>query len=351
MKKITLLLIATMLLFTCACSQGPDLESVSGGYIKAGEEKLTPEYVLRIGDKKIGFDQYRYFFLNVADSMAYQHDAQTFWTEEKIKELKDQVEDYLLKAYALEKYAEKNSLTLTADEKNTVNSYVDDIINNMGKEEFKENMDTLYLTEKLYRALQADEAVYEKIYTKLFGEGGEMAWSNEEFDAYYAENYICATHVLISFTAGEKPDNCPVTYKKAQDVLALTATEDFDSLIDKYGTDAELERYPTGYYFTEGDMVKEFYNAAKALKVGEISDIVVTSAGCHIIKRLEPDKEQIALQKDAILNGSSSSDGSYKPGIYADLFEEFYTKLTDEYKSQLTYNSEVEEYLKPGLVF
>ncbi|MBE6591695.1 MAG: hypothetical protein E7646_06605 [Ruminococcaceae bacterium] len=351
MKKITVLLTALMLLFTCACSQGPDLESVSGGYIQAGEKKLTPEYVMEIDGKKIGFDQYRYFFLNVADSMAYMQNAQGFWTEEKISELKAQVEDYLLKAHALEKYAEKNSLTLTEDEKNTVTSYVDDIMNNMGKEEFKENMNTLYLTEKLYRSLQADEAVYEKIYTKLFGEGGEMAWSDEEFNSYYAENYICATHVLISFSAGETPENCPLTYKKAQDVLALTSTEDFDTLIEKYGTDKELENYPTGYYFTEGDMVKEFYEAAKALKVGEISPVVVTTAGCHVIKRLEPDKEQIALQKDAILNGSSSGDGSFKLGVYAELFEDFYTELTEQYKDKISYNPEVEAYLKPGSVF
>ena len=63
---------------------------------------------------------------------------------------------------------------------------------------------------------------------------------------------------------------------------------------DKFGAVAQqVSLCPSGKHggdlgsFTRGKMVKEFETAAFALSKGEVSAVVKTQFGCHVIKRLE----------------------------------------------------------------
>lgn len=89
---------------------------------------------------------------------------------------------------------------------------------------------------------------------------------------YTDDIVISAKHILVGVGEGEK-------------VLKLAKKgEDFDKLIKEYNQDpGEGEG---GYTFGRGEMVPEFEEAAFALKVNEISDVVRTDYGEHIIKRI-----------------------------------------------------------------
>lgn len=52
--------------------------------------------------------------------------------------------------------------------------------------------------------------------------------------------------------------------------------------------DTGLAANPDGYAFTTGEMVQEFEDATRALEPGQISGLVESSYGYHIILRLEP---------------------------------------------------------------
>lgn len=114
-------------------------------------------------------------------------------------------------------------------------------------------------------------------------------------DVYnYAKNndYICAQNILIFNDSDE-------AYKKALEVrLMITEGGNFDELMETYGQDPGMKSNPGGYYFTKGQMVEPFEKAAYALKEGEVSSIVETEYGYHIIKRLAFDKENFSNSPD-----------------------------------------------------
>ncbi|MGC8479215.1 MAG: peptidylprolyl isomerase [Candidatus Micrarchaeia archaeon] len=67
----------------------------------------------------------------------------------------------------------------------------------------------------------------------------------------------------------------------------LKKGEPFSKLAEQYSLDRSRKRGGDLGFFGRGVMVKPFEEAAFKLKVGEVSDIVKTQFGYHLIKRTE----------------------------------------------------------------
>ena len=81
---------------------------------------------------------------------------------------------------------------------------------------------------------------------------------------------------------------------KANEILErIQAGEDFEELMHAYSEDPGLMSYPSGYTFIQGDMVPDFEETTLALEIGEISGLVPTTHGYHIIMRIEPDPDNV----------------------------------------------------------
>ena len=104
-------------------------------------------------------------------------------------------------------------------------------------------------------------------------------------DKFKQDEAVRASHIL--FRVDENAD--AATKKKAmteaQSVLKQArAGSDFAELAKKHSADGSAQQGGDLNFFTKGQMVPPFDQAAFSMKPGEISDIVTTQFGYHIIK-------------------------------------------------------------------
>ena len=148
----------------------------------------------------------------------------------------------------------------------------------------------------------------EKAFLAKYGEEGAR-YSDEDTAAFAEENGLLgAKHILLLTVDADTRE--PLTDEEiaakrviAENLLAeLQAVQNlqtdpaaleslFDSLMAEYTEDNGYASYPDGYVFSDGQMVQEFEDAVKALEIGQMSDIVESAYGYHIILRIpvEPD--------------------------------------------------------------
>ena len=125
----------------------------------------------------------------------------------------------------------------------------------------------------------------------MLTEGSSLYVSDEAYDdfAFYADHILIATIDLETGGALSNEEIEAKTKLAEEILLRLQESDDmetlFNNLADFHSEDTGRAAYPTGYIFTEGKMVAEFENAVKELEVGELSGLVKSTYGYHIILR------------------------------------------------------------------
>jgi peptidyl-prolyl cis-trans isomerase D len=105
---------------------------------------------------------------------------------------------------------------------------------------------------------------------------------NDNIAMYQTPEQVRASHILLNTTGKDEA----AVQKQAEDILKQArAGADFAALATKYSEDEGSKANGGDLdYFSRGRMVPEFETAAFALESGQISDLVKSQYGFHIIK-------------------------------------------------------------------
>lgn len=121
---------------------------------------------------------------------------------------------------------------------------------------------------------------------------------------------VSARHILVVTKEGATEDEINQAKQKAQEALdKIKAGEDFSVVAQQYSGDpGSKDKGGELGFFSRGMMVPEFENVAFSLNKGQVSDLVKSDYGWHIIK-VEDKKGTV---QDSFMNWVNSEKGKMK---------------------------------------
>ena len=293
-------------------SQTPamDLSQITDPYL-AVSGLAADEVVITVGSVEITAAHYLYWLNRAISSYLSQSGAAApapDWdteTEEGLtigRHMLDQAEELAVFHGMLRQTAQAEGISPDPSIASDTNDrYVNLILQSGGDESLVTHVFwASMLTKELSVELNADSGLFSQLRELYYGEDSGHYPTDAEVNAYLDENgYFRVKHILLKTTdqAGKPLDESSVSLQKtiADSLLSeLRASEDpitlFDQLMNKHSEDGGLSGAPDGYIFDAGSsLVGGFREAALALTVGEISDVVETDVGYHIMLRLPID--------------------------------------------------------------
>ena len=162
------------------------------------------------------------------------------------------------------------------------------------------------VTEEELRKGMEEGIIIETLIDRELGEGAEI--SDEEISDYYENNpqrfespeRVRASHILIKT---DPSDSAEAKEEKRAQLAGLkeeiSEGGDFAALAKEHSGCPSSARGGDLGFFERGRMVKPFEEAAFGMKVGEVSDIVETQFGYHLITLTERREAETVSLEDA----------------------------------------------------
>ena len=257
---------------------------------------------------------------------------------EQVAEIREKVLDSLINRELLVQDAKAQGVSVEAE---ALDAQMEQVRGQFPEEaQFKEALSQMGIDEETLRAQMRQRLLIQKLIEERIAK--DVTVTDEEAQAYYAAHpeqfktgeQIRARHILIK----SEPEASDTDKKEARQKLEevqgkLEKGESFADLAEEYSEGPSGPKGGDLGYFERGQMVKPFEDAAFALKDDEVSEIVETRFGFHLIK---------AVDRKA---ASTTPFAEIKDQIKAQLKKQAVQETVGEHLEALKAKAEIERFL------
>ncbi len=283
--------LSVSMLTACGNQKTPELAE---GAVTSLSDEETQKVALKVNDTEISAGELQYYIYNAAMMTIYKIDKNfngdltNFDWDQKVDGkpieeaiLNTAIDNAAADCVTIEK-GKENGISLSDDEMSQVETSISSYISQNGEEMFNLSMNSMAINgaddyKKLYSQIVGAQKADEDIQNNF----DKYAPDKDKLKKYKSDKKVTVQHILIQNNS-EKQENPEEAINSVLE--RAKAGEDFVALMNEFNEDpGETE---AGYTFGPGEMVKEFEDAAFALDYDQISDVVKSDYGYHIIKRL-----------------------------------------------------------------
>ncbi len=264
------------------------------------------ELMLMVGDIKVYYSEAMMYLLAATDKYESEY-GKSVWNADvsgngKIfgNMIKDEVINQICALKIIHKKAQELKISLSEEEQAEANDYAREHFKKMPEQEKK----TYMITEELLQQMYADNLLADKIFEmKTIDVNTDV--SNEEAKQITVQDIYIKNYNLDS--SGHKvalsPEDKAAALTKAQTLLQQAKdTDDFKALAQA-NTQAEHVEYTFGNNSVPKEFGDELKKAAFALKTGDVSDMITTVDGWHILYCVSDFNQDATLQaKESIID-------------------------------------------------
>ncbi len=255
---------------------------------------------------------------------------------EQVRGVFRKVLDRIIEDKLIEQEAKKSGIRVTGKE---IEGAVEDIkkLNNLNQQEFERALAAEGLTlENLKKELEKKilRVKFINFAVKVEPKAGEeelREFFQKNMDRYRVNESYRPAHILFLIPNKATPEQIRGIRKKSEKVLErIKSGEDFAQMAMHYSEDsASKERGGDLGYFKKGELLPALEREARRLKVGEVSGLVRTELGFHILKLLDR-------------QGGEPPFEEVKEKVRADYFEMEMEKAFQQFLSELKEKSIIE---------